>query len=78
MEGWATGQTGLRFCDACRSLLGDAGLHLVDSEGKADGMDARDLQQVLSDKMEMNMDAAVSFIVGLRLYLADDAFKVTP
>lgn len=58
----------------CSTLLGDAGLHLADAEGRP-GVDARDLQQVLSDKMEMNAEAANSFITGLRMYLADDAFK---
>lgn len=59
-----------------RSLLGDAGLHIVGNEGEA-GVDMRDLHQVLSDKMQMDIDAAASFVAGLRLYLADDALKAS-
>ena len=41
------------------------------------GLDMRDLQQVLSDRMHRDADAAGSFVAGLRMYLDDDPYKVT-
>ena len=63
------------FC-ARRCLLGEAGLQIVGSEAGA-GLDMRDLQQVLSDRMHRDADAAGSFVAGLRMYLDDDPYKVT-
>jgi len=60
-----------------RSLLGDAGLHVVGAEAGA-SLDMHDLQQVLSDKMHLDADAAASFVAGLRLYMDDDPYKVPP
>lgn len=37
-----------------------------------------DLQQVLSDKMHLDADAAASFVAGLHLYMDDDPYKVCP
>jgi hypothetical protein len=59
----------------CRSLLGDAGLHVVGAEAGA-SLDMHNLQQVLSDKMHLDADAAASFVAGLRLYMDDDPYKV--
>ena len=61
----------------CRSLLGDAGLHVVGSESGG-GLDMHDLQQVLSDKMHLDSEAAASFVAGLHLYMDDDPYKVHP
>lgn len=58
-----------------RSLLGDAGLHVVGAESGG-GLDMHDLQQVLSDKMHLDSDAAASFTAGLHLYMDDDPYKV--
>jgi len=60
-----------------RSLLGDAGLHVVGAEAGA-SLDMHDLQQVLSDKMHLDADAAASFVAGLRLYMDDDPYRVPP
>ena len=67
----------LTFLPKRRSLLGDAGLHVVGAEAGA-SLDMHDLQQVLSDKMHLDADAAASFVAGLRLYMDDDPYKVTP
>lgn len=42
------------------------------------GLDMHDLQQVLSDKMHLDSEAAASFVAGLHLYMDDDPYKVQP
>lgn len=63
--------------DMHRSLLGDAGLHVMGAESGG-GLDMHDLQQVLSDKMHLDSDAAASFVAGLHLYMDDDPYKARP
>ena len=49
---------------------------MVGAEKGGGGLDMHDLQQVLSDKMHLDSDAAASFVAGLHLYMDDDPYKV--